>query len=317
MRGKAFVLDRYGNPVPVGRVNADALPPFTVSPASSIVEAGSGKVKSPRDQGKKLRVAGSRDIVYGGFEPNLSLAVTLGNINTIEKVNPGVAISSSNQRKAGDAIPEDPKHMSRKVYFMQAQASLSPQPSLTQDSASFGQRSPSQHSPQAGRSMASQFSELLPQNSSVASTNSKAKGRKPMGGTVKLNTDSIHSLSSMPDFDPMTGSRPVPVDEEQDPSRTGSASNPAQFSPQRLPQKPSMTQKRSIEQLRGGQGDKGIPRDRDLPQNTRNLSDRKHLPAPPLGFTTGHGLDKQRIMDLFSSNSADSLNSAWHQQWRN
>eukprot|EP00595_Chromulina_sp_UTEXLB2642_P000661 CAMPEP_0196768648 /NCGR_PEP_ID=MMETSP1095-20130614/43076_1 /TAXON_ID=96789 ORGANISM="Chromulina nebulosa, Strain UTEXLB2642" /NCGR_SAMPLE_ID=MMETSP1095 /ASSEMBLY_ACC=CAM_ASM_000446 /LENGTH=143 /DNA_ID=CAMNT_0042138667 /DNA_START=868 /DNA_END=1296 /DNA_ORIENTATION=- len=35
---------------------------------------------------------------------------------------------------------------------------------------------------------------------------------------------------------------------------------------------------------------KNRPKDRDLPYNMINIVDRKKLPAPPLGKTTGHGL---------------------------
>ncbi|RYZ80340.1 MAG: hypothetical protein EOP04_26055, partial [Proteobacteria bacterium] len=63
LRGKQFVLDRYGQPVVLGKVNADSLPPFTVSPSSSVVEATADKSKpsSPRNaappKSKVLRVA--------------------------------------------------------------------------------------------------------------------------------------------------------------------------------------------------------------------------------------------------------------------
>eukprot|EP01039_Chlorochromonas_danica_P007818 gene7818-8630_t len=339
MRGKSYVLDRYGQPVPIGKVDVSHLPAFNISPAASVTDANqTGAMGQPgqhnkhhnnqkagggggKEKEKVLRVAGAREVSFGGFEPNRSLAVALSDLEVIDKVNPGVIISGSGTRKEGNAFPEDPQHLSKKVYFAQTSLSSASSTSLAASSSDILVVNPGE---------GSIFSEVLP-NQSVRNNRDRnensssmlSQGRKPLGGKVVVNTDTLRNLSDLATFDPLVGSRPVassvPLtfsDPDQSSGLDGGEGGSHPLSPTRLPLKPSHSQKRVIEQLRGGQADKGIPRDRDLPKNVRNISDRKHLPAPPLGFTTGHGLDKQRVLEQLSSYSHESQ-GAWHQQWRN
>lgn len=380
LRGKKFILDRYGQPIVLGSVDPKRLPALTTAPNLAVKEGGHvapgdvssrshsrggglhhhhGKI-SPRTQkieeeqaaialmrqqhgqaapggdpngGNKkrqfVRVAGSRGVDEASFMPTLSLATTLSGVEHIPRVNPGVIVRSKTSTKAGDTISEDPKHISRKTLLAKT-ATQPPLGGLSQTSLSGvgGGGSTSLFSPgtrsQQGLTVGFQESSYAPDLADVQA-----------------------SIDSLPDFNRLEGSRKVVrVDEVRDwtdaelglgpyepPSSSsqtssqvlgggGPASPDSRVSQGKLPQKPTERQDQNIRLLRGSP-DKGKPKDRDQPKNVHPVAQRKHLPAPPLGHTTGHGLsidkfyEKQQQQQNGDSVNGGDPHSNWTEQWRN
>lgn len=288
MKGKKFVLDRYGNPVALGKVDPSSLPPFTAAlnlNIKSALDHDHHDGNHDKKQKKQfVRVAGSRSVDQSSFQPTLSLATTLSGVESIPKLNAGVTVRSKTSVRAGDALEEDPKHMSMKSYMSRSLSAGKSTGSLHDASMFGGSRgfSPSRASNLNGTSMVS-----------------------------GLNTRSIESI---PDLDPMEGSRKVPNENQlYDLSDHDLGLGPAlsMGSPPKsnLPKKPNAQQKQIIDQLRASP-DKGKPRDRDLPQNSKAVTDRKHLPAPPLGHIAGHGLGASHMSMSLESASGTEM---WHQ----
>jgi hypothetical protein len=86
----------------------------------------------------------------------------------------------------------------------------------------------------------------------------------------------------------------------------------------KLPKKPSSTQRHNINLLTGNI-ENGKPRDRDLPKNVRHVTDRKHLPAPPLGQVAGHGLSLEKFIEkgsILGDLKTNSESLDWTKEWR-
>jgi hypothetical protein len=143
---------------------------------------------------------------------------------------------------------------------------------------------------------------------------------------MMASQSSAQSIEHLPDIDAMEGSRRVvPIDSTQDLSDEELGlgtynSSSGQAVRGKLPKKPSTAQRANIELITGSP-DNGKPRDRDLPKNMRPVAERRHLPAPPLGQITGHGLSLEKYMEksaiIASNNDSTVSDSEWHQQWRN
>lgn len=303
MRGKKFVLDRYGQPVEIGRVDPAKLPAFAVNLNSSVKPDEERKTSKDHhnlenDKSKQkrfIRVAGSRTVEENSFQPNRSLATTLSAVETIPKINPGVVVKNKATSKGGDEYPEDPKHMSKKTYLEKTMNSSSSQ-SLDGSSFSSGAR---RRNPLG------------------------LKSNQSVGNDSNYNESVLQSLDSLADINPLEGSRKIVNDEQSydlsdDDLGLGPINTTGDVSRAKLPKKPSQKQRENIDMLTGSPNN-GKPRDRDLPKNVRAVADRKHLPAPPLGQTTGHGLiNLEKYHELSAmTNSYDSSASEWHQQWRN
>jgi hypothetical protein len=296
MRGKKFILDRYGIPIALGKVDPATLPSFTTRLDLAIKAEGDHEHKKSEEGKKKkqfVRVAGSRTVDQSSFQPTLSLATTLSGVHSIPKLNQGVTVKSRVAEKSGDAVEEDPKHMSMKSYMSRTSNRST---GSVNDSIFSGARMG-----ETGLSPA--------RSNMFGSTNSVGSGG--------LNTRSIDSI---PDVDPLEGSRKIVIENNyHDPSdhelglgpALGSGSPPKS----QLPNKPSFQQKVIIDKLRGSP-DKGKPRDRDLPQNVKAVAERKHLPAPPPGHITGHGMFSEKSQMTASSIDSFSASETWHRQTR-
>lgn len=331
LRGKKFVLDRYGKPVVLGNIAGDKLAPFTTPVGLNIKSAGGdldpdnmstgsaaskgskgprrdsaqdGKDKNGQKKKHFVRVAGSRGVDESSFKPTLSLAVTLSGVEHIPKLNPGVSVRSSTSVRSGDKLPEDPKHISRKQYMSQSlsrrsaagEGSSLDSMSRTLDASSFYTQDPSR------------------MDKSVFSAQSGASKSPARAGRVMQ----MKNMEEMPDIDKMEGSRPLPgavgfhdlSDEELGLGPVNTKGAPRQGT---IPNKPSAKQMANINLL-GGSPENGRPKDRDMPKNMRPVTDRKHLPAPPLGQITGHGLSLDKFVEKTKLTATEEDN--WHQDWR-
>lgn len=302
VKGKKFVLDRYGQPVIIGKVDPHQLPSFTASLHHAIkvdeeyskgVQKGSDEDQNGSNKLKKrqfVRVAGSRGVEENSFEPTLSLATSLSGVESIPKINPGVTVKSKTAVKSGDAIAEDPKHMSRKTYLSKT---INVVPSLS--SGEFP----------------SYYDKVGKTTSKTVSTFDKS----PTKGSVFSET--FQSLDNLPDINPLEGSRSIALDEMiVDPSDDELGLGPTKTIGQAkkiiLPSKPSQQQKANITLL-SNSPEHGKPRDRDLLKNMKSTGEKKHLPPPPLGYSTGHGIiaTEGRQTNSTYSNSVDSHSSQW------
>ena len=341
LRGKKFVLDRYGKPVVVGSVNAEKLAPFStpvipnikgtgqdmdldnMSTGSQDVGRRKGSQASMGSQDNKpkkkqfVRVAGSRGVEESSFKPTLSLAVTLSGIEHIPKLQPGVVVRSSTFVRSGEKVPDDPKHMSRKQYLSQ---SLSRRSALGENSSLDSMS----RTLDANSSMFTSDPTRVGERGSVLSgasrtSRSHAGGSTHSGGHGRSVVTTMRSMEGLQDVDRFEGARPVPTagpsihdasDEELGLGPVNTRGNP--LSPTR-PQKVTAKQKANIELL-SGNPENGRPKDRDLPKNMRPVAERKHLPAPPLGHITGHGLSVEKYNEKSKLVAAEEED--WHQDWR-
>lgn len=294
MRGKKFILDRYGIPIAIGKLDPTNLPSFTTRLDLAIKADGDGDNR--KDDGKKkkqfVRVAGSRQVDQSSFQPTLSLATTLSGVESIPKLNQGVTVKSRVSERVGEAIEEDPKHMSMKSYISRT------------SNRSTGSMNDSMFS---GARMGE--TGLSPSRSNMfGSTHSLGSG---------MNTRSIDSI---PEFDPLEGSRKIVTennyhDLSDHELGLGPALGGGSPTKSQLPTKPSQQQKVIIDKLRASP-DKGKPRDRDLPQNVKAVVERKHLPAPPPGHVAGHGVFSEKSQMTNNSIDSFSVSETWHRQAR-
>jgi hypothetical protein len=368
LRGKKFILDRYGQPIILGNFDPKRLPALTTAPHLQVKEGPTGRrgdvssrsqqsaggyyhpKVSPRtqkieeeqaaislmrqqhghlppgatkDQKRQfIRVAGSRGVDEASFMPTVSLATTLSGVDHIPRVNPGVIVRSKTSSKAGEAVVEDAKHISRKTLL----AKTSPQQQLG------GLSQASVMSPVGSSSMFS------PGNRSQQGLTVGFQESSFVAGPNGQDLPDVQvSIDSLPDFNRLEGSRKiVRVDETRDwtdaelgigpydpamsqtSSKAGGQSPDSRMSQSKLPQKPSGRQEHNIRLLRGSP-DKGKPKDRDQPKSIHPVAQRRHLPAPPLGQTMGHGLTIDKLYDKNSIQGGDSAtqHSNWTEQWRN
>ena len=336
-RGKKFILDRYGKPVIIGNINADKLAPFSTPLGLNIrdngnseqqhdndnisINSNSSQQKNEHDNNKMkkkqfIRVAGSRMIDENSFKPTLSLAVTLSNIEHIPKLNPGISIRSNTTVRTGEKIPEDPKRISKKQYMSQ---SLSRQSTLRNENSTLESTSMSRtldgnsslFSPDAmqaldEKSMFSHISNGIGQRSQY-SNNSGHKHSS--GGSVTT----MKNINNLPDLNCYEGSR-LKNQVNNDDNLNNLSDEELGYGPTdlntsklsnnikkiKIINKANDKQKANINLL-AGSPENGRPKDRDLPKNMRPITERKHLPAPPLGQTTGHGYS---INDNINSNNS-------------
>lgn len=321
LNGKKFILDRYGKPVVVGKVNVDSLPPFSV-PLDLNIKSDDGK-KSPysnrgvsssdldieldaKDKRKpNLRVAGHRSVDSKSFTALTTMSTTLSDIDTIPKVNPGVSIKSATTVRSGSEITEDPSRISRKTYFSRSG-------SLAGSSSSYAQGKMSKT--YGGDSFATEY------NSQSYVSNDAPREKRGGRNQNDLLPASMRSIDTLPDIDnPLFDGKPVeetssvfdPTDEDLG---LGPAMTTGMPRVGKLPAKMTAEHKQNIEKLHG-KADNGKPRDRDMPKNMRPVKERKHLPAPPLGHIVGHGLSLEKFIEK-TTLRAESGDIDWTSQWR-
>lgn len=284
LKGKKYIVDKDGNVLPMNPVNPDNLPPYSVSLGLNIASgsgADDGSLGSRSSQGVKkkkkvIRVAGSRTVDESLFKPEISLATTLSGGDLITNVGPGIVLHIDDNTREGPILATDPKKMSKRHYLEKSMMSNS----MSQESLNgFG----------------------FADSALGMSTDSLLQGvdNLPM---------SMLSMQ-LPDVDALEGGRKVMKSEstiipkDQDPNSVLVAASIAS----KLPSKQNFKQFENVSLLTGGV-EKVHPRDRTLPLSQVPPSQRKHLPAPALGKTTGHGLSPDRSMgSRVGMNSATSL----------
>jgi hypothetical protein len=219
-----------------------------------------------------------------------------------------VVVKSVKETRKGDPIPDDPSHMSRSQYMDKAAKTNR---TIT-GGGGLGDSTINSKSQEFSKSQMS-FNTL------------DTRGSLNDGGSVLLPA-SMKNIDYLPEFDQFEGGRRIGAPpKEQDLSDTdlglGAVLSPTggALRLSSLPKKPTDAQKANIDLLTGSP-ENGKPRDRDLPKNMRPVVERKHLPAPPLGQTTGHGMTLEKFNEKSSFASPDSRDKQqddWTQQWRN
>jgi hypothetical protein len=356
LRGKKFVLDRYGKPVVVGSSNAEKLPPFSTPLSLNIKNPGGAGLPSStsnnngndggdddmsgamgvgggKKDGKKkqfVRVAGSRGVDESSFKPTLSLAVTLSGVENIPKLNPGVSVRSSTSMRSGSKIPDDPKKMSRKQYMSQSlsrrSGGLGENSSIDSMSRTLDAGASSMHASGAGHGTG--MGTGMGQGAGMGAGTGADRSMYSIGGASKASkaskgsvvSMSMRSVEGMPDLDYMEGARRIhtggadgPYDLSDEELGLGPSPTKGQPSPSRLPGRASEHNAANLNLL-AGSPENGKPRDRDMPKNMRPVAERKHLPAPPLGHITGHGLSIEKFVEKTKLVNTEEDN--WHQDWR-
>ena len=254
---------------------------------------------------KKLRVAGHRSIEEGTFMPAITLASSLAGIDSIPKLSNGVSVKSVSGTRSGQEIPENPQRLSKKTY-------MKSQSSLYSSSDSNG-----------GESTVS-FSRSL----GAAGDKRQAK----LGGNASmasdgLNTNSLISAKSidfLEDLDPYEGGKqvnfapPTPRDMTDEELGLGVITKPSPMGKVigKVPDRRSDLQKALLLKELTDSPNNGKPRDRVLPKNMTPTSQRLHLPAPPLGEITGHGMSYEKFQDSMSKDIFAPGDDEWTSDWR-
>jgi hypothetical protein len=269
MKGMRFAIDSNGKTVPITDAQPDSLPKVTVPMSASITTFQESAARedipeinrSPPKKGGTLK--NSKVMPAGpSFTPSTSLATVLSeNIDDSFRLNPGVSVVTGVSVREGPPAPSDPLRPSKKK-----QESL--------DATSFA---------------------------STASAQERADGAESV---VSNNLMAQSTTSSrLADVDPMEGGKPkhrnanntkVLTDKDLGLGPVSSMGKPG--ASVTLPVKPSSKPQRDL--ARDGRTG---PRDRAAPPSSVPTADRKKLPPPELGKTTGHG-----IVDGANANAAGS-----------
>jgi hypothetical protein len=280
LKGGRYVVDKTGNVIPLHTLKPEALPPFALEVTPKVIngvrqaptrQASRGHDDSHSHAGgkkkKQVRVAGSRAMDTSFFTPANTLSTSLAGGDYITTINPGVVLRVDDKVMEGPPAPVDPTKPSRQQYLDRSMSlqSLSGE-SIMSNSGVLKQGS----------------SDFLHKNSAF-------------GGD---DTNRLPISMQFPDIDALEGGRkPEPKAESSRVLETTQNSFDLSHSAQAgkniastvLPGKATDKQHSNMVLLAGGP-DKIHPRDRDVPLSMIAVAERKRLPAPPLGQTTGHGL---------------------------
>jgi hypothetical protein len=278
LKGGKFVLDKNGNIIPLHTMKPESLPPFALDVTPKIINGvRQAPIKPPsrHEEGhsvskkkKTVRVAGSRAMDTSFFTAANTLSTALAGGDYITTVNPGVVLRVDDKVVEGPPAPTDPSKPTRQQYL---------------------DRSMSLHS-LSGESVASNASGMLRQGSSETFLHK--------GSNYGETTNKLPLSMQFPDVDALEGARKleprieaakVVESSQQAFSMAHSLHAGKNISSTVMPSKPTDKQHSSVVLLSGGP-DKIHPRDRDAPMSMVAVAERKRLPAPPLGQTTGHGL---------------------------
>jgi hypothetical protein len=215
------------------------------------------------------------------FKAANTLASTLAGGNSISVLQPGVSVQSGETVRSGPELLPDPRKPSRKEYMKTSAAStvgLDDTSYLDSPTSSAVLRAPVSLSVHDNEGSPSAVDDSFVTNISAPPTASGS-------GAFRL-----------PDIDIMEGSRRIsPInssvfgEEEEEETATISSNGAGAGSASRLPTKPSDKQRHIVSLIHGGP-DMGGNRDRESPISMVPTAARTKLPAPPIGFTTGHGM---------------------------
>jgi hypothetical protein len=275
-----YCIDRDGNVLFIQPLRTEKLPPYTLplglnvfTKASKLVhsvevldEDGKPGTKQHRKSRHHIGTREGWQDVH--FKPLNTLASSLASGEYITKINNGVSVKiGDDQVRAGLPFQEDPQHISRKLYLERV----------------------------GNMSFYSTFDSTTDNTSADGQTSEKVNMDK-----VKEFDNESQSPSKVvrfPDIDVFEGAKKVKKPEESTATQdsmlyTDYSVPPTADSvifPPVLPEKPNTRQRLNVSLLNGGV-DKIHPRDRDNPLSMVPVAQRKKLPAPTIGKTTGHGM---------------------------
>ena len=305
MRGKKFVLDRYGKPIPLSTIPTETLPPYVETPLVAVKDeprnsqtshsissqiTGHGvsdndNKQSNMDKKRVLRVAGHRSVDGGTFEPSITLASSLAGIDNVSKLGKGVSVHSITGSKEGEALPEHPEKMSMKAY-MKAQTL-------------------------ANAYSSNATTNTLGENSTTSFLRSAGNDDPLLSGSMMSDGVNLaRSIQLAADIDPIEGSKEILVSEEKswdlDDEQLGlgpiTKSNAGSKQVGKFLERRNEQQRQEDLLTLTDSPLNGKVRERGLPKNQTPVKDRKHLPAPGIGEVTGHGLTKKSEYSLTEGN---------------
>jgi hypothetical protein len=258
MKGMRFAIDSNGRTVPITDAQPDSLPRVTVPMSATITSFQESAARE--DIPEINRVApkkgaapkSSKASVGPSFTPSTSLATVLSeNIDDSFRLNPGVSVVTGVSVREGPPAPADPLRASRRKLESSDAASLASTASVQEHVD--GSESVVSNNLTAHSTISSRLADLDPME----------------GGKPKLkNTNTTKILT-----DKDLGLGPVSSTVKSNPN---SITLPAKAS--------SKPQRELAKEGRAG------PRDRAAPTSSMPTADRKKLPPPELGKTTGHGI---------------------------
>ena len=271
------MIDKEGRLLTVDPVRPESLPPFAVALKACISENSFEDVSTTvavQKKKKLVRVAGSPAMNEMFFKAASTLATSLAGGEQIAVINPGISIQSGDNMRSGETFPSDPKRANRKEYL-----------SVGTGGSTYN--------------MDESFLET-PNRSQLASpgTASESFYEAGAGAPVRDSSSSAARAFHGPDVDVFEGARKIPekemelrVEEELGTALYGGVSTVSvnSSSSSRRPGKASYKQRQNISLLSGGPSVAGN-RDRIIPLGMLSPSERTKLPAPPIGYTMGHGL---------------------------
>jgi hypothetical protein len=309
-KGK-YVLDREGNPTIVKPIRPDNLPAYSqptgLRIASQNLEAdraaaealaaeeaekkenkkiGNKKKKKPVVRVAGSRAVDSRDQKY--FQPSSSLAVNMAGVEDNMMIQPGVTVRVEENVRFGGPVPNNPVKLSRRQYAERtAQFGSGPTLSNSEDDDDDGFLGSSDVD--RGHEMGSADDGYPTSPTHFVADAPSRDGAQTSDSKLPKSMRGLR----LPDVDPFAGGRKVEVEEaavEKDPFEDADPHRPLPSTVSQVAhRRPSTRQKENVRALHGGM-DKENPRDRAPPKSMVAVSDRKHLAAPYLGKTTGHGL---------------------------
>jgi hypothetical protein len=333
-KGK-YVLDKDGNPTIIKPIKADSLPAYTQPTglriashdleadraAAEALAAEEAEKKENKKFGKKkkkpvVRVAGSRAVDsrdQAFFQPSSSLAVNMAGAENDMMIQPGVTVRVEENVRFGGPVPNNPVKLSRRQYAERtAQFGSGPTFSNSEDEDGFL----GSGEVDRGHEIGAMSDDYPTSPTHFVAEKSSRDGAQT--GDSQL-PKSMRGLR-LPDIDPFAGGRKVEAEEvvlEKDPFEDADPNRPLPSTVSQVAhRRPSTRQKENVRALHGGM-DKENPRDRAPPKSMVAVSDRKHLAAPYLGKSTGHGLgdvlDGESDYDISKMPAVSYMESAFTQ----
>lgn len=289
LKGKKFVIDKEGRLLTLHPVRPENLPPFAVPLRACVTENGRDEYSAASGAKKKkkvIRVAGSPSVSDLYFKAASTLATSLAGGDQIEIINPGVSIQSGGNMRTGESFPSDPRRANRKEYLRVGNNLMK----YTMDDSDIE----------------------LPPCSLQASRDTATESIFEVGESIYEPSGSRSAAFTAPDVDAFEGARKVPERDIYDIAEESgvgtmlyggmSTTSILSTSSSRFPSKATEKQRRNMSLLSGGPSVAGN-RDRVIPQGMLSPAERTKLPAPPVGYTTGHGLLPQTGLSLSSEKS--------------
>ena len=307
LKGGKYTVDQNGNVIPLNPMKPESLPPFAMEVQPKIInglpvpktkppsrhaaeDPASSTTGAGRKKKKTVRVAGSRAIDTSFFTPANTLSTALAGGEYITTINPGVVLRVDDKVLAGPPAPIDPSKPTRQQYL---------------------DRVASSQTLNGGDSLVSNASGIFRPGSPDSLLHNKSSVFDDGALPLSMQFPDIDRFEGGRKVDKVPSTDNIKVLPKDDVGQQSSSTFNVQHSSHAgkniaatvVPGKPTDKQHESVVLLSGGP-DKIHPRDRDAPLSQVPVTDRKRLPAPPLGQTTGHGLSPQRSVNTLAKPSS-------------